>query len=124
MKKNLRKFLLIAITSFIGVTAFSQNQVYWKEGFEPSPGDTSIPKCNLVTAAPTATGGTYFSGNGGVWYGKNVYRTTGTGCPAGNNHIRFKNISGVTDSGYLVTPIVNTELELLDHIQYGLQKIL
>ena len=103
MKKNLQKFILIAFTSLCGLSAFSQNQTYWNEGFEPS----ATPACDLVTVSPTVSGGNYFNGNAGVWYGNNVYRTTGTGCPSGNNHVRYKNISGVTDSGYLVTPIVS-----------------
>jgi len=85
----------------------AQNQEYWREGFEPS----ATPACNLGTVSPTATGGLYFNGNVGSWYGFNVYRTTGTGCPAGNNHVRYKNISGVTDSGYLVTPIVSAGIQ-------------
>ena len=103
MKKSLQKLFLITVSTFIGVTSFSQNQVYWREAFQPD----LTPACNLGTAAPTVTGGSYFNGNAGVWYGFNVYRTTGTGCGAGNAHVRYKNISGVTDSGYLVTPIVS-----------------
>jgi Secretion system C-terminal sorting domain len=102
MKKNVQKLLALAFTLFT-LNAISQNEVYWKEGFEPG----ATPACDLGTVAPTATGGNYFNGNAGSWYGFNVYRTTGTGCPAGNNHVRYKNISGVTDSGYLITPIVN-----------------
>jgi hypothetical protein len=78
---------------------------YWREPFTtPSQGGT----CDLTTTVPSINTSGYFSGsNSGVWWGKNVYNTTGTGCPAGNPHVRFKNISGVTDSGQLVTPLVN-----------------
>lgn len=107
MKKNLRKLFFLGITSLLSINSFSQNQEYWREGFEPS----ATPACTLGTVAPTATGGSYFIGNAGSWYGFNVYRTTGTGCPAGNNHVRYKNISGVTDSGYLVTPIVSAGIQ-------------
>ncbi len=95
----------------VSTSGLSQNQVYWREGFEPN----SIPACNLTTVAPTASGGNYFDGNAGTWYGHNVYRTTGTGCPSGNNHLRFRNISGVPvgDSGYVVTPIVNGGIQEL-----------
>ncbi|MFY7965066.1 MAG: T9SS type A sorting domain-containing protein [Chitinophagaceae bacterium] len=102
MKKIYKKFLLLSITSLLSLASFSQNQLYWTEGFEPGV----APACDLPTVAPTASGGAYFNGNAGSWYGFNVYRTTGTGCPAGNPHVRYRNISGVTDSGYLVTPIV------------------
>lgn len=98
-----KRFLFVFLLSF-QLVAFSQNQEYWREGFEPNG---AAVDCNLTTTAPTVTGGNYFTGNAGSWYGFNIYRTTGTGCPAGNNHVRYKNISGVTDSGYLVTPIVD-----------------
>ena len=109
MKKSLHKLFIISIATLLGVQSFSQNQVYWKEGFEPS----GTPACNLVSTTPTAAVNYYFNGNAGVWYGNNVYRTTGTGCPAGNAHVRFQNISGVTDSGYLVTPIVDAGINEL-----------
>jgi Secretion system C-terminal sorting domain len=102
-----KKFTLLSLATILAMlivnVASAQNQVYWREGFEPS----ATPACDLTTVAPTATGGKYFAGNAGSWYGFNIYRTTGTGCPAGNNHVRYKNIAGVTDSGYLVTPVVN-----------------
>ncbi|MBP9214451.1 MAG: T9SS type A sorting domain-containing protein [Chitinophagaceae bacterium] len=102
MKKNFYKLTLVSLLSLFCVAGLNaQNQEYWREGFNPEDG------CDLGTVAPTVTGGTYFIGGIGTWYAFNVYRTTGTGCPAGNNHVRYKNISGVTDSGYLVTPIVN-----------------
>ncbi len=99
-KKN--AFLLLFLS--FQFVSFSQNQVYWREGFEPFG---AAVNCDLGIIAPTAKDSNYFNGNAGRWYGKNIYRTTGTGCPAGNNHVRYKNISGVTDSGYLVTPIVD-----------------
>lgn len=102
MKKYLQKLAFVLFT-LISLNAMSQNQVYWREGFEPS----ATPACDLTIVAPTVTGGAYFNGNAGSWYGFNVFSTTGTGCPAGNSHPRFKNISGVTDSGYLITPVVN-----------------
>ena len=106
MKKCLQKLSFVLFT-LLSLNAISQNQVYWKEGFQPD----ATPACDLGTVAPTVTGGNYFNGNAGVWYGYNVYRTTGTGCPAGNAHVRYKNISGVTDSGYLVTPIVEAGIK-------------
>jgi hypothetical protein len=106
MKKSLQKLSLLAFV-LLSLNSMAQNQEYWREGFEPS----ATPACNLGTVSPTATGGLYFNGNVGSWYGFNVYRTTGTGCPAGNNHVRYKNISGVTDSGYLVTPIVSAGIQ-------------
>ncbi len=109
MKKNLRKLSLLAFV-LLSLNSMAQNQVYWKEGFEPGQTSPDV-SCDLTTTAPTVTGGVYFNGNAGSWYGFNVYRTTGTGCPAGNNHVRYKNISGVTDSGYLVTPIVSAGIQ-------------
>lgn len=104
MKKSLHKLFILSIATLLGVQSFSQNQVYWREGFEPS----GTPACDLTTTNPTAAVSYYFNGNAGVWYGNNVYRTTGTGCAsAGLPHVRFRNINGVTDSGYLVTPIVD-----------------
>lgn len=117
MKRNFYKFIfasLLTLTSITGLNA--QNQVYWREGFEPST-EGGIPVCDLTTVAPTATGGYFFNGNVGSWYGYNIYRTTGTGCPAGNNHVRYKNISGVTDSGYLVTPTVNFGIKELHFLR-------
>ncbi len=107
MKKSLHKLMFVTILSLIGITSFSQNQVYWREGFQPD----ATPACDLITASPGAAVSYYFNGNAGGWYGNNVYRTTGTGCPAGNAHVRAKNISGVTDSGYLVTPIVSAGIQ-------------
>lgn len=112
MKKSLHKLLFCSLM-LLSATSFSQNQVYWKEGFQPD----ATPACDLGTVAPTTTGGAYFNGNAGVWYGFNVYRTTGTGCPAGNPHVRYKNISGVTDSGYLVTPIVSAGINELHFLR-------
>jgi hypothetical protein len=101
MKRKIYKFTLVSLfTLFCVASLNAQNQEYWREGFNPEDG------CDLSTVSPTVTGGAYFTGGIGSWYGFNVYRTTGTGCPTGNNHIRYKNISGVTDSGYLVTPTV------------------
>ncbi len=106
MKKSLQKLSLLAFV-LLSLNSMAQNQEYWREGFEPG----ATPACTLGTVSPTATGGLYFAGNAGSWYGFNVYRSTGTGCPAGNNHVRYKNISGVTDSGYLVTPIVSAGIQ-------------
>jgi hypothetical protein len=106
MKKSLQKLFLLTLV-LSGLNSMAQNQEYWREGFEPS----ATPACTLGTVSPTATGGSYFTGNAGTWYGFNVYRTTGTGCPAGNNHVRYKNIAGVTDSGYLVTPVVSAGIK-------------
>lgn len=100
MKKNLRYVFVAALAIGSFISAKAQNEVYWREGFQSDQG------CDLTSIAPTATGGSYFTGQAGTWYAFNAYRTTGTGCPAGNDHVRYKNISGVTDSGYLVTPIV------------------
>ena len=93
MKKCLQKLSFVLFT-LLSLNAISQNQVYWKEGFQPD----ATPACDLGTVAPTVTGGNYFNGNAGSWYGFNVYSTTGpTGsCPTGasNSHVRYKNISG------------------------------
>lgn len=117
MKKRLLVFASVITLCFVfSISKLSaQNQEYWREGFEPSP--VTGTACDLITTSPTVTGGAYFNGNAGVWYGFNVYRTTGTGCPAGNNHVRYKNISGVTDSGYLVTPIVNFGIKELHFLR-------
>ena len=55
----------------------------------------------------------YFTSTTVTWYVAGAYRTTGTGCPTGINHIRFSSMindanmaaSGV-DTAYVVTPIV------------------
>lgn len=106
MKKNLLKNCLRLLLVFllpINALLSQTNVPYWREGFTTGAG-----LCNLTTVAPTANTTGYFNGSSsGVWWGKNLYSTTGTGCPAGNPHIRFKSISGVIDSGELVTPVVN-----------------
>ncbi len=111
MKKNLQK-LFVLLTVFIAVNASAQNQVYWREGFEPS----STPACDLtttnptsITPAPTSDISYYFNGVGGSWYAKNAYRTTGTNCGNGTNHVRFRNMgtTGTFDSGTLITPVVD-----------------
>lgn len=119
MNKRLLKLLtLITLCVVVNcVDATAQNQVYWREGFEPAPSPATLQACNLTTTIPTSSGGFYFNGNTGVWYGFNVFRTTGTGCPAGNNHVRYRNIIGVTDSGYLVTPIVNFGIKELHFLR-------
>lgn len=104
MKRKIYKAFVVTflVLSFSQIIK-AQNQVYWREGFQPESG------CDLTTTSPTAQVSYYFNGSAGVWYGNNVYRTTGTGCasPYGLGHVRYKNIAGVTDSGYLVTPIVD-----------------
>lgn len=109
MKKFIQKALLLS-TLFISIKSQSQNQVYWREGFEPDQG-TTLPTTNPTSLTPTPTTDVtyFFNGVGGSWWGKNVYRTTGTGCPPGNNHPRFRNMgtNGTFDSGALVTPVVD-----------------
>ena len=103
MKRKIYKAVLFTVMLLCSVHSIkAQNQVYWREGFQPESG------CDLTSTAPTAQVSYYFNGSAGVWYGNNVYRTTGTGCAAfGLAHVRYRNIAGVTDSGYLVTPIVD-----------------
>ena len=119
----MKYFYILFMIAFFQSGLTAQNQVYWKEGFEPS----GPSPCNLTTTAPTSNTTAYFTGNAGQWYGFNVLRTptaTGAGvsrgCPNGtpNHHVRYKNIFGVTDSGYLVTPIVNFGIQEL-HISRG-----
>lgn len=103
MKRNLQKLLCIAF-AVVSINTFAQNQVYWREGFEPS----ATPACDLSTVKPTTFSPGYFTGNAGVWYSGGVYRTTGTGCPAGNNHVRLSNFNTAgPDSNFMVTPIVD-----------------
>lgn len=106
MKKNMFTKLLFVLFFFLPQWAMAQNQEYWREGFEPTH---PTSPCNLATVAPTTFQSFYFKGNAGEWYGAGVYSTTGTGCPAGNPHLRFRNLlsAGVVDSGYVITPIVN-----------------
>jgi len=103
MKKCLQS-LLFVFALYSANNAVAQNQVYWREGFEPS----ATPACDLGTVKPTAFTPGYFNGNAGVWYSGGVYRTTGTGCPAGNNHVRLSNFNTAgPDSNFMVTPIVD-----------------
>ncbi len=107
--------LSVAFATFLAsalvTTVKAQNQEYWREGFQPEAG------CDLSSTNPTAAVAYYFNGQAGVWYGSNVYRTTGTGCPAGNPHVRYRNISGVTDSGYLITPVVDYGIKELHFLR-------
>jgi len=102
--------LSVALVTFIATTLVTtvnaQNQVYWREGFESGT-------INAISVAPTATVPLYGVGISGEWLLSGTYRTTGTACAtingaaAGAAHIRWKNISGVTDSGFIVTPSVD-----------------
>lgn len=112
MKKSLLLFATF-ITIYLSSTTSklsAQNQEYWREGFQPEQGCT-LPTTNPTSITPTPTTNVdyYFSGVGGSWWGRNVYSTTGTGCPGGNSHPRFRNMgtTGTFDSGALVTPVVN-----------------
>lgn len=117
MKRNFYKFTFASLLVLFFLTGLNaQNQVYWREGFEPST-EGGIPVCDLTTTSPAVAVSYFFNANAGSWYGNNVYRTTGTGCPAGNNHVRYKNISGVTDSGYLITPTVNFGIKELHFLR-------
>lgn len=103
MKRNLQKLLFVAC-AMISINSFAQNQVYWREGFEPS----ATPACDLSTTKPTTFTPGYFTGNAGSWYSGGVYRTTGTGCPAGNNHVRLSNFNTAgPDSNFMITPVVD-----------------
>ncbi|HAI82394.1 MAG TPA: hypothetical protein DCL43_01905, partial [Chitinophagaceae bacterium] len=55
----------------------------------------------------------YFAGVGGSWWARNVYSTTGTGCPTGNPHPRFRNMgtNGTFDSNTLITPVVHQGIQ-------------
>jgi hypothetical protein len=113
MKKYFYNLVVVASLFLVSQTSLkAQNQLYFAEGFEPDNGTT------LGTVAPTATTPYYFDGVMGMygvatrWYGSGIYRTTGTACGSyGLNHIRYKNISGVTDSGFIVTPIVDNGIK-------------
>jgi len=111
---------LVTFVAMITISCFTkanaQNEVYWREGFQPDAG------CDLTTTAPTTTGGMFFNGQAGVWYAFNAYRTTGTGCTAAgdpnpNPHVRYRNIAGVSDSGYLITPIVGFGIKELHFLR-------
>lgn len=111
MKRNIYTlFLLTLLTLSFNYAVNAQNQVYWREGFEPNEG-TTLTTINPTSITPTPTTDVtyFFNGVGGSWWGRNVYRTTGTGCPTGNNHPRFRNMgtAGTFDSGALVTPVVD-----------------
>jgi hypothetical protein len=112
MKKKLQKILLLLSLS-VSLSATAQNQVYWREGFEPTstpPSDLTTTNPTNILPAPTTNISYYFTGIGGSWFALNAYRTTGNACPSpyGANHPRFRNMgsSGTFDSGYLVTPVV------------------
>lgn len=68
MKRKIYKFTLVSLfTLFCVASLNAQNQEYWREGFNPEDG------CDLSTVSPTVTGGAYFTGGIGSWYGFNVY---------------------------------------------------
>ncbi|MES2776994.1 MAG: T9SS type A sorting domain-containing protein [Bacteroidota bacterium] len=103
-----RKFTFFSMAFVIAFSLLSvnkiqaQNEVYWREGFE-SGTITGV-------GSPTAITPIYAVGGlSGQWFLSGTYRTTGTACPApaAPGHIRWRNISGVTDSGFLVTPTVD-----------------
>jgi hypothetical protein len=108
MKKFLLKAMLFSLL-FISLQSTAQNELYWRDGFQPN----LSPACDLTTINPTTFNRFYFNGNAGRWYGAGVYLTggiAGTGnCPSTepNFHVRSRNITGVTDSPYLITPIFN-----------------
>ncbi|MDA3616770.1 T9SS type A sorting domain-containing protein [Polluticaenibacter yanchengensis] len=99
---------LLALSTVISTSSDAQT-VYFREGF----GDfDAISTTNPNNGGPK----NYFAeGPSGTWYFYGAYKTTGTGCSAPHtaNHIRFANggASGVstpfTDSGYIVTPVLN-----------------
>ncbi|TAE18089.1 MAG: hypothetical protein EAY72_00815, partial [Bacteroidetes bacterium] len=111
----MQKFLLttlLFIGTFISLQSFAQNNLYWRDGFQPD----LTPACDLTTTIPTTFQSFYFTGNAGRWYGAGVYLTGGTpnttgNCPlnVSNFHVRGRNISGssFSDSPYVITPIVN-----------------
>jgi hypothetical protein len=109
MKRNFYKLTFVTLLALCFNSLTAQNQVYFREGFEPTNGS------DLSTTNPTGAVAYFFNGVPGTygtatsWYGVNVYRTTGTGCsaPYGAPHVRYRNIAGVTDSGYIVTPVVD-----------------
>jgi hypothetical protein len=136
MKKNLqitataslcnRFFVAFALlVTFVHLQA--QNQVYWREGFEPG----STPPCTIpATSTGVVTPGTgigYFTMGSGTWYVAGAYRTTGTACANNNNgpsHIRFTSqvndanfaASGV-DTAYVVTPVVDAGIKELHFLR-------
>ncbi len=85
-------------------TVQAQNEVYWREGFETGTITGVGAPANVSITPKYAVGGL-----SGEWFLYGTYRTTGTACPAPTSpgHIRWKNITGVADSTYLVTPSVD-----------------
>ncbi len=111
MKNKIYALLIVTFFSTTTLSVFAQNQVYWREGFEPETTDLTTINPTSMSPVPTSNVTYYFNGIGGSWYALNTYRTTGSACPSpyGANHPRFRNMGtgGTFDSGYLVTSIVN-----------------
>lgn len=109
LKFYTRKVLALLALSTAVTTSVDAQTVYFREGF----GDfDQVSTLNPNNGGPRD----YFAeGPSGTWYFYGAYKTTGTGCSAPHtaNHIRFANggASGVstpfTDSGYIVTPVLN-----------------
>lgn len=109
-----KKFIVAVLCMMNFASIEAQNQVYWTEGFELG----STPPCTFTNSSANAiipgTGIGHFVSTTGIWYVAGAYRTTGTGCPTGVNHIRFTNgindanlASTGVDTAYVVTPTVN-----------------
>lgn len=102
MKKNVLFICFLFATVLLNNPLKAQNQVYWRESF-----------ANFVTAAdPGASTSTVLeTGDAGVWKTYGVWRTTGTSCVYSdltpNPHIRSTGNSGLVDTAYLVSPLVD-----------------
>ena len=123
MKKNstrtfISKTFAIACVCIMGLVSLqAQNQVYWKEGFDPNATSGST----IPTTIPTVpiTGAYYVSNAPGSWYIYGAYRTTGSStnnCSSviptiTTNHIRFSNAVATPDSSYIITPIVDNGIQ-------------
>jgi Secretion system C-terminal sorting domain len=101
--------LCVATATFLS-SAFinkvqAQNEVYWREGFESGPITSTSAPVNGTPINPIYS----VASLSGQWFLYGSYRTTGQACPApvGASHIRWRNITGIADSTYLVTPSVD-----------------
>ena len=108
MKRKFYTYLsagLILATSCIFSNAVAQNQEYWRENFDGT-GPTGDPGTSTVVAD--------YTGPSGLWKFYGSYLTTGQGClsgaPAasgGSRHVRSTNNTGLIDTAYIITPVVN-----------------
>ncbi len=115
MKKIFTLFSFSLLLGLIFSTNISAqvNNVYFSEGFDGGTISTLNPTSS--SANPNKYWGD--GKNSGTWFMNYVYRTTGTGCanatyggisvPNSTMHIRILNYTGLADTPYIVTPIVD-----------------